>query len=530
MTHDQVKRGVIRNTITSYLRVFVRMGLGLVTFRLLYQGLSDDPEQFGFWSLLWAVFGYGILLDFGFAYSAQKRVAQLSVVQDWPQVSRLLSTIVCFYVIMATLAVGACFLCSEPLIDLFKVSPANREEYRRIMLVFIVGIGVAFPLGVFPEVLAGQQRLATANNLNILGTVANFVAVVVVLGLKLSFMTLVVAALFCTVLPSLLATKLALDHMPGVVLRPSLFSLSTMIDTGKFSLYAYANTLSNVIRNKTDQPVISSILGVAQVTHFQGGSKVGEMFGFLTKQIADVLTPTAAHLHAKGDWQALRDMLLGGMRYSVLAATPLFVLTAAYMDGVLRLLTGVSQPTGPMIWSGELLVFWYYSLVLTHRVFKTMFMMAGQERRLMLQSVSEVALNLTLSIGLTFLLRSMWGVEWGILGVALGSVIPTLLFGWGLLWGWTAHEAHLTRWALFRRCVLPNWAGCAPMIVAALALRLQPFWPSGSTTLLMLLESSLVAAVGAAGLWRFSLTPADRERIRRRILRKPRAEPEKTAA
>ena len=92
MTHDQVKKRVIKNAFSGYVRLAVRMGLGLITFRLLYQGLSTDPEQFGFWSLLWAVFGYGILLDFGLAYAAQKRVAQLSVTQDWPQVSQVLST------------------------------------------------------------------------------------------------------------------------------------------------------------------------------------------------------------------------------------------------------------------------------------------------------------------------------------------------------------------------------------------------------------------------------------------------------
>jgi Na+-driven multidrug efflux pump len=215
MNRDAVKRNVVKSALTSYARIIVRMGLGLVTFRLLYQGLNAEPEQFGFWSLLWAVFGYGVLLDFGFGYSAQKRVAQLSVTRDWPQVSRLLSTIFFFYIAVAAIAVGACFACSEPLIDFFKVSAANREEYRRIMLVFLAGIGVAFPFGIFPEVLMGQQRVSTANNLNILGTVVNFAAVVIVLKLKLGFMTLVVVSLGCAILPSLLAARLALSHMPA---------------------------------------------------------------------------------------------------------------------------------------------------------------------------------------------------------------------------------------------------------------------------------------------------------------------------
>jgi O-antigen/teichoic acid export membrane protein len=530
MTGDQVKRGVVNSAITGYLRVVIRMGLGLVTFRLLYQGLNSEPEQFGFWSLLWAVFGYGILLDFGFGYSAQKRVAELSVKEDWPGVSRLLSTIFFFYFLAAAIAVGVGVVFSGPLIDLFKVGPSHREEYRRVMIVFLGGIGLAFPFGIFPEVLQGQQRTSAANNIGILGTVANFLAVAVVVYFKLSFMTLVVVSLLCILLPYGLAMKLALSHMPGVRLRPGLFSLRTMFDTGKFSMFAYANTLSNVVRNKTDQPIISSILGVASVTTYQGGSKVGEMFGLLTKQIAEVLTPTAAHLHAKGDSAALREMLLGGMRYSVMGATPLFIVAMAYMEGVIRMLTGVKHPTGPMVAAGELLVFWYYSLVLTHWVFKNMFMMAGQERRLMRQSVAEAALNLVLSVSLTLWLKRAFGAEWGVLGVALGSVIPTSLFGWGLIWGWTAHEAGITRWELFRRSILPNWLGCVPMILAALALRLQPFWESGHNTLLMLAESGAVAAVGVAGVWSFSLKESERGRISARLARKLGLQPKTAGA
>ena len=520
MTNDQVNKNVVNSAVSSYLRIIVRMGFGLVTFRLLYQGLNSVPEQFGFWSLLWAVFGYGILLDFGFGYSAQKRVAELSVKQDWSQLSRVLSTIFFFYLGMAATAVTLGVIFSGPMIDLFKVSAVHREEYRFIMIVFLGGIGIAFPFGIFPEVLNGQQRISTANNLNILGTIANFIAVACVVWFKLSFLTLVVLSLACTFFPYLLAAKIALAHMPGVKLRPNLFSFHTMFDTGKFSLFAYANTLSNVVRNKTDQPVISTVLGVAAITPYQAGSKVGEMFGMLTRQIADVLSPTAAHLHAKGEAVALREMMLNGMRFSILAATPLFVVTEFYMDGVIRLLTGVKHPTAPMWWAGELLVFWYYSLVLTHWVFKNMFMMAGQEKKMMLQGVSEAAINLALSISLTFWLRRVFGVEWGILGVALGSVVPTLVFGWGFIWGWAAHEAKLTRRKLFVRAIWPAWRGCLPMVAVALALRLQPFWASGHNTIFMFAESAAVAVAGAWGIWCFSFNDVERESYAGKIRRK----------
>jgi len=511
MTNEQIKSNVVKSALSGYVRLVVRMILGLVTFRMLYQGLS--AEQFGFWSLLWAIFGYGILLDFGFGYAAQKRVAELMVRQDWARMSRVLSTIFFFYLLSATVAVTAGLLFSGPLIGLFKVSAAHREEFRQILRLFLIGIGVAFPLGIFPEVLQGQQRMTTANNLSMVAMLANFAAVACAILFHLGFTTLVVLALLSLLLPNFWAARLALARMPLVRIRPRLFCRAAVIDTGRFGIFAYLNMLSNVLRNKTDQPVISSVLGLAAVAPYQAGSKAGEMFGQLTRQIADVLSPTAAHLHAKGDKQALREMLVNGMRFSVLAATPLYILSAAYMEGLIRLLTGVKQPTAEMLWAGQLLLFWYYSLVLTHWVFKRMFMMAGQERRMMWQGVAEALANLGLSIGLTWWTKS-------ILGVALGSVIPTLLFGWGLIWGWAAREAGQTRRQLFGKVVVKTWLGCLPMVGLAVLLRWQPWWRSGSNTWLVLAEGTLVGLAGLAGLWQFTLGPAERDRLKLRFARK----------
>lgn len=508
MKSSSEKKAVIRNTLSNYMRTIVRIGLGFVTFRLLFQHLS--AEQYGFWALLWAVFGYGILLDFGFGYSAQKRVAELSVKQDWPQLSRVLSTIFFFYCLGALVAVSLGILFSSTLIEMFKVSAEHREEYRHILVMFLIGIGIAFPFGIFPEVLQGQQRASVWNTLFIIGTVVNFFIIVSFVVFHYSFLLLVMLSLLSFLLPYIIAAVLSLKYLPGVSIRPDLFAWNTIVETSKFSLFAYANTLGNILRNKTDQPVISMLLGVAYLKPYLAGSKSADIYDAFARQIADALAPTAAHLHAKGDQLEFQRILIRGMRFSVLIGTPIYVLSAIYMDGIVRLLTGVKHPTGPMIWTGELLVFWYYSQVMTHTVFKNMAMMAGQEKRMMQQSIAESGLNLVLSVGLTWWIGAHYGVDWGILGVALGSVVPTFLFGWGWLWGRAATAAGLSYQELFRRVIWRNWAACLPMLAVVLVFRLQPLWASGSNTLLVLVEGGIAGAIGLWGNWKYALDDFER--------------------
>ena len=78
MTSDQLRRKIWLNSVSNYLRTGLRMVLGLLMFRVLYptpDGHGLTNEEFGFYQLLWSVFGYGILMDFGFGLEAQKKVA-----------------------------------------------------------------------------------------------------------------------------------------------------------------------------------------------------------------------------------------------------------------------------------------------------------------------------------------------------------------------------------------------------------------------------------------------------------------------
>jgi hypothetical protein len=56
-------------TASGSIGFVTRMLLGLGLFRLMFQNFSG--AEFGFWALSWSLFGYGILLDFGFGFTAQ---------------------------------------------------------------------------------------------------------------------------------------------------------------------------------------------------------------------------------------------------------------------------------------------------------------------------------------------------------------------------------------------------------------------------------------------------------------------------
>jgi len=507
MTYADVQHRIWSNALSNYLRTVVGIVVGLVTFRLLYQSLPK--ESFGFWSLLWSVFGYGILLDFGFGFAAQKRVAELSVSKDWAQLSRVLSTILFFYLGIALVLAAVVGLGSHQIIRLFDVSAVNHDEFRKAMIVFFAAIGLAFPLGIFPEILRGQQRISLANNIITTAMLLRLGVIAWAVHAGWSFISIMITALFFALMPDLICAAFALRHMPEVRLRPRLFSRSVMRETMAFSLFAYISTATNIVLGKTDQLVLGATLSVSAIALYQAGAKVAEVFSQFTKQLQDTLSPAAAHLHACGDHDSVRDLLRRGTRWSALIATPLYVFCAFELEHLLRLLTGDAQIAGETVLVAQVLLFWFYTTTLTHSVSKRIYMMTGHERRLMWLGVGEAVANLALSITFVLIFRS-------VVSVAVGSLLPTLFFGWFKLWPWMARDIGISPLRLLRESVLAPVLCSLP---AVLVLSAAPHLPSlqGNLVLSMLLPGALAATVTAWALWQGALKSEERAAILARL-------------
>jgi len=511
MSEANIHHQMVRDTLSNYVRTAVAMAVGLVTFRLLYQHF--DREEFGFWSLLWSVFGYGILLDFGFGFAAQKRVAELSVQRKWEELGHVLSSILIFYSGIAVLLAGGALLSAPWLVEWCGVPAQRAAEFKTVLVVFFVGIGLAFPLGIFPEILRGQRRISLVNWITTLALVTRLALILVALWKQWSFLSIMLIALGSALAPDCISAFFALRRMPKVKLRPTWAAMGTMRQTMAFSLFAYLGTATNLVLGKTDQLVITSALGVAAIALYQSGAKVAEVFREFTRQVQDTLSPVAAHLHAGAQHEALRALLVQGTRWSILIATPLYLMCAFYLDELLHLLTGDASLTHETWLTGQILLVWYYTTILTHSVSKRVFIMTGHEKKLMWLGLAEAGANLVLSVGLVMWLKS-------VTAVALGSLIPTLWLGWLYLWPWQARESGMGSLALLRKTVLPAWTASLPVLAALLLLKNLPLIPDGHPLLVLLSEGSIAGVVALVSLWFLAMSRDERKKIKRRFIRK----------
>ena len=496
-----------RASAASYLRTLLRVVFGLATFRAIYQGLPT--EDFGFWALLWSVFGYGVLVDFGLGFAAQKRVAELSVARDWSELSRVLSTMFFSFCAVAVLIFVGAYFGADALVRSMHASAANADRYREVALIFFVGMALGFPLGIFPEILRGLQRVDLVNLLVSCGLILNCTLILIGVWQGWGLRTLLLIALVTTLAPDVASAILVRRYLPEVRFSLRHFCIRTARYTMNFSLCAYAVTATNIVLGKTDQLVLGSCLSVAAVAVYVTGSKVADIFALFTRQLHEALSPAAAHLHASGDREGLRKLLVQGTRLSLLVAAPLYVLFAMRMDDFMRLLTGDAHPSAEARLTGELLLVWYLSTIATHATTKRIFIMTGHERRLVWLGLVEAVANVGCSIAF---------LHWypHPTSVALGSLLPNLVIGWFVMWPWAAREANVTGLQLLRETILP---GVLVSVPVALLLAAAGTLVQHRSLPITAVESAFAGLAALLCLWFLALNNSERMAIAARFPR-----------
>lgn len=494
MSDHDWKQHFWRNTVTNYLRTVLRLASGLVLFRLTFQQLTT--EQFGFYSLLWSLFGYTILLDFGLGFTAQKAVAEKSATGRITELNELVATIFWTFAAIGVLLLLLFMAGQSYFLAWTKVSPENLATFSPAYLVFAAGMACAFPLGIFPEMLRGLQRIDLANWISIGATLANLVLLGWGLLAGWPFAVIVGISVATTVAPNAVAWFLVRPRLPGLSLHPRFFRLDAIHGVLSFSLVAYLITFTHLIMSRTDQAVISFTIGVSFVALYQAGYKVSEMFGMFSVQMQDALTPAAARLNIQGDIAGLRDLLLRSTQLTLLLTVPLYGLCAAYLEPLIRILTGLKQVDTATYWVGQSLLLGTFSSLVTNSCSKRILMMCGWEKRLLILSVVDATANLGLSLVLVYPL--------GVLGVAIGTLIPTMLIGWLWVLPLTAKFAEISAGDF----LLQTFGAVARPVLAAavclgLLLWLAPMPPDGSFLACAWRGLLVVAAVAAFG-WRLA--------------------------
>jgi O-antigen/teichoic acid export membrane protein len=485
----------LRNTASNYIGKVLTLGIFFFLTPFILHQLG--PTLYGLWTLIGSVVGYGALLDFGIASAVTKYVAEYRARGEVANAQSLVTTALWLYLLLGSAAI-ALILAVAPLFpELFNIPPDQRATAIALVALMGINIGLAIPCTTPVAVIRGLQRFDIANLLSTAAALASAggtVAVLLLGGGVIAMVVLNILILLAMQIPSIWAINRIAPELRFGRGRASRKLVRGVIS---YSWSIFVIQASSRIHTQTDEIVIGAFLLLSAVTPYAIARKLSEVAQTLTDQFMKVLLPLASELHAGNDQARLRMLYTTSTRLTLAIFLPIAATIIVLARMILTVWVGPEYASYTTLVS----ILTLASLIDTSQ-WPASSILSGMalQRRLAVISIGSALLNLALSL---LLVRSL-----GVIGVALGTLIPTVIECFGLILPYTLRTLGVGWRQVIAEIVVPAIAPLAPMILVLYALR-EVAAPASFWALLFV--AAVGCAVYAAGYLSIAAMPFERQ-------------------
>jgi O-antigen/teichoic acid export membrane protein len=420
-------------------------------------------EGYGTWTLITAITGYMSLLALGVPMASVRYLAQDVAEGDTQKMNRTIGTCVGLYLMIG----GAALLVGGTLTVVFgrffEVPASFQAQAVVAFALMVINVSAGF-IGLLPEgIMFANHDFVVRNLVRIGGVLLRLCLTIAALTLQASLIALAIVQVACLAFDFGVSWLLIRRRYPDVRFSLSDFDWTIMRRIFSFSMYVLLLAAGARLTFETDALVIGAFMDVASIPYYVvANSLIVYVMDFVIA-IAAVVSPMATKLHISGGMDQLREMFL---KWSKVA------LSLTLMAGLFLIVLGPSfigvwiDPSyeGP---SGQILQI----LMISSLVFLPV---RGVAIPILLGIANPRIPTIAFLIaGLLNLLLSVLLIEpLGLMGVALGTAIPNVLFGVAMLIVTCRHLGIAT--AGYVKYVVPRAAlGGLPILALLLFCRLQ---------------------------------------------------------
>lgn len=336
---------IVRNVLFNLLRAAVLLPLELILIPFVLHRIG--VVGFGIWALLRIFISYGNIFDFGVSVVLEKYTAEYTDSQNHNSLNRLINTSFLFYLAIALILFFGVFLLENWIAGSFFKEGWNAVEGLSFILLFsavILGINLLFSL--FTSLLNGIQRIDLTNTISAVSALLNFVGIVLVLSLGFGLKGIVVINGMVVLVTGLLSLGMALKKLRRIRLNPLGPFLKFRELTSIISYGASVQTtrLSSAIHLHLDKFFLSYFLGLQYVTFYEIASRLVERLRILPQMLIQPMMVAVSELNAQGRESEINRIYVETLRYMVLLSLPFFVFIPFFINPLMKLWLGDSDP------------------------------------------------------------------------------------------------------------------------------------------------------------------------------------------
>jgi O-antigen/teichoic acid export membrane protein len=412
-----IKRLMI-NTGSNYVVLLLKLVLTFLLTPIFIDNLGT--YKFGIWELVVAILGYTGLLDLGLLSTIARFTAKYRAEDDQDALNKVFSSVLAFLTtigfVLAVITLSIAFTQPDILVE---SENDNINEYFWFLVIIAIQIAAKFPGLVAAGTLEGYQKYYIKNILTVIDSVFIITATLLFMNKENALVLLAGVSTFGLAWKYIVYfIVLRKDHSYPLIYSRAHVSIATLKELLSFGLKSFVQGVAHRIEARSDIFVIGSILGPAIVPLYSIPSNLVAYLDNFVQTGSNAFMPLFSDLSARKQNNKI---------------TKIYILTSKLLVSILILLSIGILFLGAHfvgIWIGDqfyddavqLIPFLIlYSIIPLLNPLASRYLTAVGRHGIYAKIAPVTAiLNITLSI--------LLAKEWGIVGVAIGSVIPVFIF------------------------------------------------------------------------------------------------------
>lgn len=493
-----LRKRIITNVFSNGAATCVGFALSFFLVPIIVHGLGNT--WYGIWVIVMQITNYLWLLDLGIRESVVRYVAKHHSEEDYRSLNISVSTAFYLYIVAAALTLSICVLISLFFGVFFKVD-ANMVQTARWVLI-LVGINIAqsWMFNSYNGILMGLQRFDIMNGISVIVSIIRFLLILLFIKLGFGIIALSFILLLTNIVGNVVVYTQCKRLIPQLAILPYRKENVQLGAIGRFSLFVFINNIASKVIFMTDSVVIGIFLPVSAVTYYSIPASLVEYARNALRSMAQVLYPLTSMFESHDKKENIKIVFMQGIKLILLTGMPIYCVYLTLGEHFIALWVGkeyaiVGMPVLIVLSVAHLLSLIHYPI---H------YLLLGISKHYIIAylRIAEAISNIVLSLILIN--------YWGIIGVALGTVIPHLILMVVVLPVMACRLLDINFFFFLQKSILQPLASA--VIFCFICFVTQHYFPA-SSLVLFFAEVFCLLILYLLIVWKIALEPNDKKQI-----------------
>lgn len=301
----QIKAGALITYISNACNIIISIVIIPIILKLVGQ------EEYGLYSLVYSIMGYFSVLDFGFGNAMIRYVSKYKAEKkDDRSINSMFFIIYCIIGII-TLLVGSIIYVNLENIFGSSLSDVELQKANIMMIIFLVGTAISFPLSVFDSYVLANEKFIFLKIVNLMRILLYPIMIIPLLLLGYKSITMVVVYTLLNLTMHIFYAIYSLTKLKmKITFNIKKIDFSIFKEVIIYSFFVFLNIIVDTVFNNTDQVILGIVSGTVAVSIYSVANQIKNANNAFSTAISGLFLPKITKLLANNEKSEVNNIFI----------------------------------------------------------------------------------------------------------------------------------------------------------------------------------------------------------------------------